>query len=340
VRLWLTKDAVSLGDVRLDVADLILLGLLRGTWQRFEADVRLGLHLERAHPRAVTDDAVRAAATAFRYAHGLISAADFKAWLQARELTVAQVSGVLRRSLLREHFAEPEDAGDEALGSVLIAEAHCHDQLSALADAAVDGLVAEQRIDEGLHPSGEAVDAALAEAVERTELGLPSLGEQVLRERLEPLSLRELKLQRLRETVADEAGLKGRITDHGLDWVRLTGDELVLRTEGAAREARMLMVEDRVDVEALVARAGAEVSVHALYLEDAPDGMTAPFAAAAPGEVLGPWRDGEEWRLLLLADKRRPTVEDPVLRQRATEEMLADVIKRHAAGRVQRNPAL
>jgi hypothetical protein len=36
--------------------------------------------LERDHPDAVSKDEVRREATAFRYAHGLISAADFRTW--------------------------------------------------------------------------------------------------------------------------------------------------------------------------------------------------------------------------------------------------------------------
>ena len=74
--------AVTVDGQSLDVADLILLGVLTGEWPAFEDRVALGLRLEQTHPDGVDDDQVRAEATAFRYAHGLISAADFRRWLE------------------------------------------------------------------------------------------------------------------------------------------------------------------------------------------------------------------------------------------------------------------
>ena len=75
----------------LDVADLIALGVITGEWPAFERAVALGLALERDHPDAVSGDEVRREATAFRYEHGLISAADFRTWLEARALSVGDL---------------------------------------------------------------------------------------------------------------------------------------------------------------------------------------------------------------------------------------------------------
>lgn len=130
------KPAVTVDGASLDVADLVLLAVLTGDWAAFEREVALGPQLERDHPDAVADDDVRREATAFRYAHGLISAADFRRWLEARELTVGDLSGVLRRRLLRETGvrAEGPSASDEEVIGVLPAEAFC-DGVLALSTA-------------------------------------------------------------------------------------------------------------------------------------------------------------------------------------------------------------
>jgi hypothetical protein len=121
------KAAVTVDGESLDVADLILLGVLTGEWPAFEDRVALGLELERAHPDDVPAEEVRREATAFRYAHGLISAADFRAWLEAHQMTVAGLSGVLRRRLLRARHVRsegPAASEDEVIG-VLWAEVFC-----------------------------------------------------------------------------------------------------------------------------------------------------------------------------------------------------------------------
>jgi hypothetical protein len=42
----------------------------------------------------------------------------------------------------------------------------------------------------------------------------------------------------------------------------------------------------------------------------------------------------------MLHSKSRPSLEDPVLRERAVEELLREVIERHAAGRTERHCVL
>ena len=77
--------AVSLEDHTLDVADLLLLGLLMGSWGEFERGFGRRIELEAEHGDSVDGAEIRAEATAFRYAHGLISAADFN----VRSLSIA-----------------------------------------------------------------------------------------------------------------------------------------------------------------------------------------------------------------------------------------------------------
>ena len=103
----LSTVAVTVGAESLETIDLVLLGVLDGDWTKFEGEVARGLALDAAHGERVTKDEVRAAATLFRYERGLISAADFRQWLELRGITNGEVSGVLRRLLLRRPSSRP-----------------------------------------------------------------------------------------------------------------------------------------------------------------------------------------------------------------------------------------
>jgi hypothetical protein len=333
---------LSVDNERLDVADLILLGLLRGRWQEFEHDVRVGVALERHRGDAVDDDDVREAATAFRYRHRLVSAADFKAWLEERSLSVGELSGVLRRALLRERLGRddaPPVRGEE-VASVLWCEAVCNGLLSELADAGVSCLVAAQIATPQMDGAPEAVRSVMDWVATHDAAGLAALGEESLRVRLERLAGCESALWQLEGSLAQEGALERRLAAHGLDWVRLDALELSFYDEDAAREARLLLTADRVTMAEVEERAGIVAHPCSLYLEEVGEQEMASFAAAAPGEVIGPWRSGERWRVLQLTERRRPSLEDPVLLGRASVEALDELIKRRAAGRVQRHLSL
>lgn len=300
----------------LDVADLIGLGVITGEWPVFERAVALGLALERDHPDAVSGDEVRREATAFRYAHGLISAADFRTWLEARELTVAELSGALRRRLLRRRGLEPAGApvSEEEVVRVLPAEAFCDGVLARLAERGVDCLVAGR-----LAPSASPVGNGERES------------------RL--LSL-ERSLERLRHEVAEPGAVAARMRQHALEWTELIGDELCFAGEGAAREARLQIAVDEDRTASVAERAEVAVLDRRLLVGEAPSTPGVPFAAAAVGEVVGPWVQDGRWHVMKLREKVPPSPDNPSLRDRACDELLRERIARHAAGRTTRHGPL
>jgi len=335
----LERPAARVEQAQVDVCDLVLLGILTGSWLRFSDDVRRGLALEHGAAEPIDAAAVRAAATAFRYARGLVSAAEFTAWLRERDLTLSELSGALVRQL---HEQRAEDDGErggaDALAPVLRVEALCRGTLNDLADAATDRLAAAHRLDERApaDPSGERIDAALADAMSDAATGLPSFGEARLRERLQRLVSLDEALWQLRGEVAEPEAVDGCLGSHRLDWMRLSGEELALGELGAAREARLLVSEDGLALAEVAARAGAPLRQRAVYLEDVPPDATAVFAAAAPGEVVGPWHQDAHWRVLVLMEKTPPSADDVALMARATDELLAGVLQRQRAGRSER----
>lgn len=331
----LTSDAVSFGAERLDVADLILLGLLTGAWPRFEREVSCGLALERDGVGTVSAAEVNARATQFRYARRLLSASEFTSWLAARSLSVADLAGVLRRTLLRERA--PERGGDAEpgqLAGVLRAEAVCSGLLGKLADGAIEVMAAAHRLGRlGSEVADKRVEETVAGALGCQAAGLAALGEGALRRRVQRLWAYEDARAAVREQVAEPAALRRQLAGHGLDWLRLEARRLRFPAEDAAREARALMTDDGLGADAVGAIAGIAVTTELMYLDEVPGQAAVALAAAAPGEVCAPWLQDGEWNVLAVIAKAAPSAEDPVLRERATAELLAEALSRQAAGR-------
>src|SRR5947209_1900193 len=176
----LMSDAVRFEEERLDMADLLLLGLITGVWAEFERDVRRGLALERDGLGDYSTEELKARATAFRYARRLLSASEFTSWLAARSVTVADLSGVLGRMLRRERMGDGQcklEVETAALAPVLRAEALCCGIFERLADSAIERLAAAHRLGSlGSDVVDERVDATLADAIERHAAGIGSLG--------------------------------------------------------------------------------------------------------------------------------------------------------------------
>jgi len=334
----LTADAVSFGGERLDVADLILLGLITLAWPRFEREVSRGLALERDGVETVSPAELKARATQFRYERRLLSASEFTSWLAARSLTVGDLAGVLGRALLRERVPEGGGAaGPDELAGALRAEALCGGILRTLADAALERMAAAHRLGRLAQPGGEVaaerVEASLADALGRHAAGLATLGEDALRRRLRRLWAYQDARAALREQVAEPAAVHRQLAGHGLDWVCLQGRRLRFAAEGAAREARALMADDGLGAEEVAVIAGTVATTESLYLDEVSGQIAGALAAVMPGEISAPWVQDGEWNVLVVSTKTAPSAEDPVLRERAIEELLAGVLRRQAAGR-------
>ncbi|MGO9959497.1 MAG: hypothetical protein ACLP50_26570 [Solirubrobacteraceae bacterium] len=333
----LHNDAVSFGDERLVVADLVLLGLITGTWERFERDVRRGLALELTNGRLFGARERKACATEFRYAHGLLSAHEFTSWLAERSLTVADLSGVLGRRWLRERMPDGDaetDVEASALAGVLRVEALCNGVLQMLALDAIERIAAAHLLGAADRAVGDGrVAETLADALGRTASGIAALGPSELRQRLGRLWTYEDARAALRKQVSEPVALERRLAEHGLEWLRLDGRRMRFATMSAAREARALIRDDGLAAEEVGLIAGSVVSAESVYLDEVPRQIAGILAATAPGEASPPWLQDDEWHVLVVGSKTAPSVQDPVLRERAADELLAEVLRRHAAGR-------
>jgi len=342
---------VSFGDTALDVADLVLLGMLRGAWLELEHGTCTGLARDSAEACQIDADELRRAASAFRHARGLISARDFVAWLEERSLGVADLSVFLRRRLLLERAgagvhpaALSEDLGSENLiqfERVLWVDAVCGGVLERLASAGGDLLTAADLA--GVFPAdglAGSLQAALAMVRSSRLEALASLPEPDVERRLRSLFGLQGALERLRGEACDAVALARCVAGHRLDWLRVRGSELVFTSERAAREARLMIRDDGLapDIVAERSRPGPLITRtdRELLVGDSASEIATALAVAAPGDVVGPWREGDGWRVLLVGVKEPPSVEDPIVRELAIAEGVRELLDRHGAGRLRR----
>ena len=326
-----------MGEISLELVDLVLLGLQLGSWARFEADVERGVALEALGLPEVPRDEVRAWATRFRYGHRLVAAAEFSAWLEARSVTVTELAAAISRALLREREVARtlEQSAPDSAG-LLWVEAVLHGILRDLAREAGDRLAAASRVNaEALPaPDPEVVETLVERALRLPMPGVSGLGDVELRARLTRLDRLSGALNELRDQVADEQHVADWLASHVLDWLQIEGEEMALATEGAAREARLLLVEDGLALADTAERARTEVHHRRVTLGIAPAEATAALIGTSAGEVAGPWHESDHWRLMLVRRKSPPSADDPVIRERATRELMREVLDRTLAGRI------
>jgi hypothetical protein len=350
------RVAVSVGEDSLQTIDLVLLGVLSGQWLEFERELRIGLALADAHGDTVTREVIRAEATLFRYERNLISATEFRQWLEVRGLSTGDVSEYLRRLVLRRERRDVSVAttGGDEVAAVIRAETLCDGILAQLMDDAVVLLAAGQMDTEpadlaSLEPADPASldpTALDPERSARAVLAAGSLdalrgaspGPEELRARVLRLASLEDCARRVRDQTQASL-IANRIRDHALDWLELTGERLTFTREGAAREARLLLRDGETPAR-VSERAGTPALDHRLLVGQAPAGLTGFFAAAAIGDVVGPWEQDGRWHVMQVLAKQRPSPEQQQFRERATDELYREAVERHAAGRTIRHVAV
>ena len=296
--------------------DVLLAAELRGELGGLEQQTRQGLACLRrlaAEAEVMPAEAVRAAATVFRYERNLLAAEELEAWLDARGLTVSDWNGYLRRLVLRERWVDELDqieseyaVGDEDVEAALPAEAICTGFLSraaerlaedaALADA--DGAVAD-------NPDRGALIAAVAESAEAVRARAPSPPE----------------IERV-------------VASHALEWIRIEAETLELADAEAAREAALCVRVDGRPLAEVADECGVPANAEVFYLADAHPGFQAALVSASPGELLGPFDQGDGQLLLQLLAKVEPSADDPELRRRATAVLAARGVERELRNRV------
>jgi hypothetical protein len=314
--------------------DILAAGVVSGRWPRLERELLEGAGLVAAE--APPDGEVNEELRTFRMDRGLLSAEDLRAWMEKRGLTFAAVKAAAARAVARRRGGEPEPVAPELVASTLPAELICTGAL----------------VEMGFWLADRMLSAAIREA----ETAPPSLDEKRLqrlvfeeartvagRASREPGVERAERLRRIaglddvhrdwESAAVTRTDLQRRLREKELDWCRYDLDELRLPTAGAAAEAARQLAEGSAS-SVVAGAASAELTSRTVALADAPAELARLLAGAVPGDVVGAWRDGDDYVVNRVRERRIPGIEDELSVTRGQHELLEDAIARLRAGRI------
>ncbi len=287
-------------------ADVVRAAEARGSWQALLVSVRAGVVAD-AHAGSLesgpTEDEVVAATTRFRYDRNLIAGDDLMNWLAFWDISVPDWEEFLRRGLSRERFSSELDKlqrssppDDAVIAAATWSEAVCSGfieragrQLGAdVALAFGSGHAASGRTHADFQLIHAAADAARSDAL-RSE------------------------------------ALEREVASHRLEWTGLGGWRLELSDEDTAKEAAMCVRADGSSLAEIAQTCGAVAEEVNVLLTDVEEELSSQTLAAQEGDLIGPLRLGETWVLVTVERKTPPTLDDPLVRQRACEHIMRSV---------------
>jgi hypothetical protein len=302
---WLLEqDVFSVDDVPYSWGDVLVSTELRGTLAELVAATRHRLVSAEWNPPS--HEAVREAASRFRYQRSLLSADELEAWLERWHLSVADWTEHLRRMLPSEHLAgelEQTDAAAELDRAVAV-------------DAICTGFLEREA-------KQLATDAALA-----------GVGAGVADDRRAQIEQIVASATSARALLAASADVEREIDTRALEWTRIEAELLELADPDAAHEAALCVRVDGRSLVDVAADCGVPVERRELYLEEAEQQQLTGLLGANAGELVGPIERNGRFLLVHVHGRRRPSAEDPELRRRAQAYLVERASERAFEARV------
>jgi hypothetical protein len=281
--------------------DVVRLAELHGDWDAIAGDARAGLEalgeLER-RGEALSAEEVDGARREFRYARGLLAAEELTAWLDQRGLARADLRGYLERLVARGRLPDPRAAPG----------------------------VEQSEIDACVWPEG--ICSGRLEELARTLARLAAVCPGT------PLEALDGAFDAFRRTAAGEAEIAREIEANRLEWLRLVYEAADFASEDAALEAALCIRSDGDSLADVAARAGVAVERRDDWLEGMAPDLASGFLAARPGDLVGPVRAEERFRLAVLHEKTPPSTGDDDVRARAADAAIERAIARATNERV------
>ena len=288
-----------------------------GDWRIVEAEVRQAeacLRLADEEGSPLPHGAERRFATAFRRARRLHAAEDLEAWLEARELTVAQWRRHIRGEALRHHHAAELDT--------IVAR-------TPISDATIEAALGPWgRCSGAFHrwAAQLATRAAAAHAVcERDDQPPPPPDDLVRLERLD---------DRFAAAVATRERLEALLAARYLDWLCLDTETSAFPDRDTAAEALLCVRDDGWSLTEATQAGRGRLRRHRLFVEEADGDIRHHLVRARDGDLLGPLPLGGEPTLLRVLRKDAPSLEDDELRLRAHRHLVDAAAARELDDRV------
>ena len=285
-------------------ADVVRAAEADGSWQALLADVRAGVVAEACVPSAdsgPTEDEVVAATMKFRYDRNLIAGDDLLKWLAVWGVSAPDWEQSLRRSLSRERFLT---------GPNVPARSSPSDDAAVTAatwpDAVCSGFI--ERAGRQL-----AADVALAVGGGRAVGGLGHADMQLL----------QAAANAARSDALRAEALKREVANHHLEWTGVRGWRLELSKEDIAKEAATCVRTDGSSLADIARVCGVVAEEVNVLMTDIEEELSSQTLSAREGDLIGPLRLGDAWVLVTIERKTPPTLDDPLVLQRARERIIS-----------------
>lgn len=299
--------------------DVVLHAQASGRWEELQAEARQGLACE-SHFDTIEEDgaeeAIDDAAAEFRYDRELITAEEMEAWLESRGITPEEWMGYIRRSVLRQLWADDLDE--------IVAE-------HAVDDADLDEALRIDLLCSGNHrilAEELAVEAAAAAASPSSPSpSSPSSRDEAL------ATIRDRAVYFREHAVAPEA-LSREVASNQMEWIRIDCRAISFTDEGPAREAALLLREDGLDIAEVAGEADVPLEEIVFYLDELEPDQHSRFLGATANDVVGPVQVDDRYTVYQVAAKVMPSVEDPEIQRRAEEGLIARVLAGEVTRRV------
>ena len=308
--------------------DVILAATLSGAWQDLEAAaVRAAINEADPTRTEPTREQVDAELVSWRYSRHLVSAAEFKDWLNEHEIALTELKRELRCHL-RPTREPTEDVAYAAsdLEELVYTFGMCSGAFGEMAQRLKDRLVSGQH------------QAVLAPSVMRTDWSailtplVAAMDPPDVAARMATLQLLESEFSRFRSLVADPKALAACVDRHQREWEMLHLDILHFPTMGQAREARLLLDEGIEACE--IERFATRRQLVSLMREDGSQALQDQLLIRDIDGLSPVWADGRSWCAARVIRRIRPAAADEAVESRATEKLMGHALRELRAGRV------
>jgi hypothetical protein len=139
---------------------------------------------------------------------------------------------------------------------------------------------------------------------------------------------------RFRSSQLTDRAVQDFIGHHQLEWVRFNCRVMAFPDEGMAAEAALLLREDNEGFTGVYSVAHTEPRTERFFLDQIEAPIRDRFLGARAGDLLGPVRVNDEYRLYQIEEKLLPTATDPDVRRRAEEGVLKTALARQTNEKV------
>jgi hypothetical protein len=313
--------------------DVLDWGRRQGEWSDHVREVREGvaaLALVSDQGEPLDEGEVRAAAAAFRRRHRLISAEDTERWLAERHLSVAGWMDHIRRSLAREggpgQFAglDLDATASDDEPARLWATGVCSGRYAGFAAALAERTAAAE---------AQAERAAAAEA--GTQAGTQSETGDVAGEETDRWDALEAAHAAFTSAATTDRAVAEEVVSRRSDWLDLELEWVSFSEEATAREALLCVREDGDFSAALSVAPGTAVPARRrAHLCDFEPELRPALLCARVGDVLGPSRTVEGWRVTRVVARKMPAEHDEEVLGLAGAAVRARAVRREVERRV------